>query len=190
MKKIAVFCGSSTGYDDKIVEQAVLLGKTLVAKNINLVYGGTNVGIMGKLANSVLTDGGKAIGVIPDFIKDFNLAHENLSELIIVDTMHERKAKMSELADGFIALPGGFGTLEELFEILTMSQLNLHYKPVALLNINGFYKDLLAMFKTMVDKGFLQQINLDLLIVSDNIDDLLQKMQNFQASKSRKWKIT
>ena len=189
MKTICVFCGSSAGFEKEFAEQSELLGKTLVENKLDLVYGGTDVGLMGKLANSVLAKAGKAIGVIPDFIKDFKLAHENLSELIVVKTMHERKAKMSELADGFIALPGGFGTMEELFEVLTMSQLNLHYKPIALLNINGFYDELLAMMKTMVEKGLLQQVNLDLLIVSDNIDILLNQMLNYKATKSKKWKI-
>lgn len=189
MKIITVFCGSSSGFDKEFAEQAAVLGKTLVEHNIDLVYGGTDVGLMGKLANSVLANGGKAIGVIPDFIKEFKLAHENLSELVVVKTMHERKAKMSELADGFVALPGGFGTMEELFEVLTMSQLDLHYKPVALLNINGFYDDLLAMMKTMVEKGLLQQVNLDLLIVSSSVKDLLNQMLNYKATKSIKWKI-
>ena len=189
MKKIAVFCGSSTGFDNEISKQAKLLGKALVKNNIDLVYGGTNVGLMGIIANTVLKENGKAIGVIPDFIKNFKLSHNNLTELIIVKTMHERKAKMSKLADGFIALPGGFGTMEELFEVLTMSQLNLHYKPVALLNTNNFYNELLLMMKTMVNKGFLKQINLDLLIVSDNIEDLLNKMHNYKITTEKKWEI-
>jgi len=189
MKKITVFCGSSTGFDKKILEQVILLGKTFLNNKIDLVYGGTNVGLMGILANTILKGNGKVIGVIPDFIKEFKLSHENLTELIIVKTMHERKAKMSELADGFIALPGGFGTMEELFEVLTMSQLDLHHKPVALFNINGFYNELLAMMKTMVDNGYLQQVNLDLLIVSDNIEDLFEKINNFKVVKSKKWEI-
>ena len=189
MKRICVFCGSSSGYDKEFSKQADLLGKCFVEKKIDLVYGGTDVGLMGTIANSVLKDGGKAIGVIPDFIKEFKLAHQNLSELFVVSTMHKRKAKMAELSDGFIALPGGFGTLEELFEILTMSQLSLYKKPVALLNVNGFYNDLIMMMKNMVEKGFLQQINLDLLIVSDNIDELISKMNNYQETDVKKWKL-
>lgn len=190
MKKIAVFCGSSIGFDKEISEQTKLLAQAFVENKIDLVYGGTNVGLMGILANTVLEGNGKAIGVIPDFIQEFKLSHNNLTELIVVKTMHERKAKMSELADGFIALPGGFGTMEELFEVLTMSQLDLHHKPVALLNINGFYDSLLEMLKKMEKLGFLQQINLDLLIVSDDYEDLLERMQNYKVSKSRKWEIT
>ena len=189
MRKIAVFCGSSNGFDKKIVEQVVLLGETFIKNKIDLVYGGTDVGLMGILANTILKGKGKVIGVIPDFIKEFKLSHENLTELIVVKTMHERKAKMNELSDGFIALPGGFGTMEEFFEVLTMSQLDLHHKPVALFNINGFYNDLLAMMKTMVDNGYLQQVNLDLLIVSDNIKDLFNKINNFKVIKSKKWEI-
>jgi len=189
MKKIAVFCGSSNGFDTEIPKQARLLGEAFIQNNFDLIYGGTDVGLMGEIANTVLEKGGKAIGVIPHFIKEFKLAHENLSELIIVETMHERKAKMEELSDGFIALPGGLGTLEELFEVLTMSQLSLHEKPVALFNINGYYDDLLSMMDNMVAKGFLQQINLDMLIISDNIDDLLEKMKNYKSPKAKKWKI-
>jgi len=189
MKNVCVFCGSSNGFDKEIPLQAHLLGKALVKNNIDLIYGGTDVGLMGELANTILKEKGKVIGVIPDFIKNFKLAHQNLTELIIVESMHERKAKMEAISDGFIALPGGFGTLEELFEVLTMSQLNLHQKPVALFNINEYYNDLLSMMKSMVEKGFLQQINLDMLIVANNIDDLLNKMNNYKYPKSKKWKI-
>jgi len=189
MKRITVFCGSSLGDNDSYAKQAYLLGKTLAKQNIELVYGGAKVGLMGKLANGVIDNGGYTIGIIPDFLQTAELAHDNLNELIIVKTMHERKALMSNLSDGFIAMPGGLGTLEEFFEMLTWAQLNLHYKPIALLNTNGFYNDLINMLEKMIAKGFVQQINLDLIIISDNIDDLLKQMANYKPSKIRKWKV-
>lgn len=189
MKRITVFCGSSNGFDKDYSKYARLLGESFVKNKLDLVYGGTDVGLMGEIANTVLKGGGKVIGVIPDFIKNFKLAHEKLTELIVVESMHERKAKMEDLSDGFIALPGGFGTLEELFEVLTMSQLTLHKKPVALFNIKGYYNDLLSMMGNMVEKGFLQQVNLDMLIVADNIDDLIKRMNDFNFPETKKWKI-
>ncbi len=189
MKRITVFCGSSNGVEEVFAEQAVLLGKAFVMQNIGLVYGGTDVGLMAKVANAVLQDGGEAIGVIPEQIRDFKLAHENLTEIHVTKDMQSRKTLMCDLADGFIALPGGFGTLDELFEVLTASQLSLHQKPVALLNVNGFYDDLLAMLKKMEAKGFLQQVNIDMLIVSDNVDDLLDKMHSYKVPKEEKWKL-
>lgn len=189
MNRITVFCGSSNGFDDVFAEQAILLGKALAKQNIELVYGGTDVGLMGKVANAVLEEEGKAIGVIPEQIRDFKLAHENLTEMHVTKDMQSRKTLMCELADGFISLPGGFGTLDELFEVLTASQLSLHQKPVALLNVNGFYDDLLVMLKKMEAKGFLQQVNLDMLIVSDNVDDLLEQMHNYKMPETKKWKL-
>ena len=189
MKRITVFCGSSLGDKNNYAEQAYSLGKALANQNIELVYGGAKVGLMGAVANGTLENGGYAIGIIPDFLQSAELAHENLNELIVVKSMHERKALMSNLSDGFIALPGGLGTLEEFFEMLTWAQLNLHYKPIALLNTNGFYTDLINLIKQMIEKGFVQQINLDLIIVSDSIDDLLEKMKNYKPSKIRKWKV-
>jgi len=189
MKRITVFCGSSKGYDKEYATQAYFLGQLLAENNIDLVYGGTDVGLMGIIANSVLEGGREVIGVIPDFIKEFKLAHNNLTKLIVVKSMHARKAKMSELSDAFIALPGGFGTLEELFEVLTMSQLSLHTKPVALLNVNGYYDDLLLMMRSMVEKGFLQQVNMDMLIVSDNIETLISKIKIYKTPITKKWEI-
>ena len=189
MKRITVFCGSSLGDNDSYAKQAYLLGKTLAKQNIELVYGGAKVGLMGKLANGVIDNGGYTIGIIPDFLQAAELAHEELSELIIVKTMHERKAIMNNLSDGFITLPGGLGTLEEFFEMLSLAQLNLHYKPIAILNTNGFFNELINMIKQMIAKGFVQQIILDMIIISDNIDDLLNKMANYKPSKIRKWKV-
>ncbi len=187
MKRITVFCGSSNGFDEVFSKQSILLGKALAKKNIDLVYGGTDVGLMGKVANAVLQNGGKAIGVIPEQIRDFNLAHESLTEMHVTKDMQSRKMLMCEISDGFIALPGGFGTLDELFEVLTASQLGLHQKPIALLNTDGFYDDLLAMLRKMEAKGFLQQVNLDMLIMSDNIDNLLDQMRNYILPETKKW---
>jgi len=189
MNRITVFCGSSNGFDKIFSAQAIILGKALADREIDLVYGGTDVGLMGKLANSVLNNGGKAIGVIPEQIRDFNLAHKNLTKMYITKDMQTRKTKMCEISDGFIALPGGFGTLDELFEVLTASQLSLHQKPIALLNTDAFYDDLLSMLRKMEAKGFLQQINIDMLIVSDNINDLLEQMQSFTVPNTKKWKL-
>ena len=187
MKRITVFCGSSSGTDPIFVSQATLLGQTLASSNIELVYGGANVGLMGAVADGVLNNGGKVIGVLPVFLQFKELAHNSLTELIIVETMHERKTKMNDLCDGVIALPGGFGTLEELFEMLTWAQLGLHNKPIGILNSDGFYDALLAMIETMVDKGFLKSSNKQMVLVSDDITDLINKMKNYTAPAGTKW---
>ena len=187
MKRLTVFCGSSFGTDDIFKSQATLLGKALAKRNIELVYGGANVGLMGAVADGVLSEGGKVIGVLPHFLKSKEIAHEYLTELILVDSMHERKTKMNELCDGVIALPGGFGTLEEFFEMLTWGQLGLHQKPIGVLNIDGFYNALLDLVQTMVDKGFLKQLNQEMLLVSENVEELLEKMKNYQAPTRGKW---
>ena len=189
MKRVTVFCGSSFGTENIYEQQAALLGQTLAKRKIELVYGGANVGLMGAVANGVLSERGKVIGVLPDFLKSKEIAHDHLSELIIVDSMHDRKAKMNELCDGVIALPGGFGTLEEFFEMLTWAQLGLHKKPVAILNIDGFYDSLNDLIQTMVDKGFLKEENQKMLLVSDNIEELLDKMENYVAPTVGKWII-
>jgi len=187
MKSITVFCGSSFGSDSIFEEQATLLGQTLAKQNIQLVYGGSNTGLMKAVADGALNAGGKVVGVLPHFLQSKEIAHKNLTELILVETMHERKTKMSELCDGVIVLPGGYGTLEEFFEMITWAQLGLHKKPIAILNINGFYDDLIKLVQTMVDKGFLKQINREMLLVSDNIDELLEKMRNYEAPSVGKW---
>lgn len=187
MKSITVFCGSSFGSKEIYKEQAYWVGKTLAKENIRLIYGGANVGLMGTVADGTIQNGGKAIGVLPHFLQSKEIAHTNLTELILVETMHERKTKMNELSDGVIVLPGGYGTLEEFFEMITWAQLGLHKKPIAILNIDGFYDDLIKMVQTMVDKGFLKQINQEMLLVSDNIGELLEKMKNYQAPTVGKW---
>lgn len=187
MKNITVFCGSSFGSNDIYKEQASLLGRTLAQQDIQLVYGGADVGLMGAVADGALQEGGKVIGVLPYFLQSKEIAHKNLTELILVESMHERKTKMNELCDGVIVLPGGYGTLEEFFEMITWAQLGLHQKPIAVLNIDGFYDDLIKLVQTMVDKGFLKQVNRDMLLMSDNIDELLEKMRNYQAPTVGKW---
>ncbi|WP_267404907.1 MULTISPECIES: TIGR00730 family Rossman fold protein [unclassified Chryseobacterium] len=187
MKSITVFCGSSFGSDEMYKEQATLLGQTLAKQNIQLVYGGAATGLMGTVANGALDAGGKVIGVLPYFLQSKEIAHKQLTELILVETMHERKTKMHELCDGVIVLPGGYGTLEELFEMITWAQLGLHKKPIAVLNINGFYEDLIKLIQTMVDKGFLKQINRDMLLISNDIDELLNMMRNYEAPTVGKW---
>ena len=187
MKRITVFCGSSFGTEEIYKEQATLLGQTMAKQNIELVYGGANVGLMGAVADGILNEGGKAIGVLPNFLRSKEIAHLGLTELILVESMHERKTKMNDLCDGVIALPGGFGTLEELFEMLTWAQLGLHKKPIAILNINGFYDSLIELTKVMVEKGLLKEANQQMLLVSDNIDDLLEQMKNYVAPTTGKW---
>jgi uncharacterized protein (TIGR00730 family) len=174
LKRIAVFCASSIGNDEEYISQAKLLGRYFATHHIELVYGGAKVGIMGVVADSVLENGGKVIGVIPAFLTEREIRHTRLTELIIVNSMHERKLKMHDLSDAFIALPGGFGTLEELFEILTWSQLGLHKKPIGLLNVNGFYNSLLNFIDLMHEKNLLSNSNHDLLLKSDNIDELIE----------------
>ena len=187
MKRITVFCGSSFGTDEIYKEQAALLGQTLAKQNIELVYGGANVGLMGVVADGCLNEGGKVIGVLPDFLRSKEIAHTGLTELILVESMHERKTKMNDLCDGVIALPGGFGTLDELFEMITWAQLGLHKKPIAILNINGFYDSLIELLQTMTDKGLLKEANQKMLLVSDDIEDLLDKMKNYVAPTVGKW---
>ena len=179
IKSICVFCGSSVGTDQEIPRQAEHLGKRLAEEKITLVYGGSKLGVMGKVAAGTLAAGGKALGIIPVFLKSKEVVHTGLSELVTTENMHERKMIMQERSDGFITLPGGFGTLEELFEIITWAQLGLHNKPIGLLNINGFYNDLIRLLKNMVEKGFLKPDNFELLMVEEDVDRLLEKMRDY-----------
>ncbi len=178
MKSITVFCGARPGTKSIYIEQATALGKALAAQDIELIYGGADLGLMGAVANGALNENGKVTGVLPDFLQTREIAHRNLTELIVVKSMHERKTKMNELCDGIIALPGGFGTIEELFEILTWVQLGLQNKPIGVLNIEGYYDSLITFIQTMVTSGFLREVDEKLLIVRDNIDDLLSEMKN------------
>jgi uncharacterized protein (TIGR00730 family) len=183
MRKIAVFCGSSLGFDPVYKESAIQLGNAFVQRDITLVYGGGKIGMMGVLAETILSQGGKVIGVIPKLLEQKEVVNREVTELIITKTMSERKVIMSKLCDGYISLAGGFGTLDELFEGLTMSQLHIEQKPNGILNINGYFDHLLAQADRMVAEGFVRPSNKDLLIVSDSVDDLLQKMDAYKAQK-------
>ena len=187
MKHIAVFCGSSTGTENIYLEQAILLGETLAKNDIQLIYGGAKVGLMGAVANGALNKEGEVTGVIPDFLLKKELAHPGITKLHVVETMHQRKTLMHDLSDGFIALPGGFGTMEELFEITTWAQLGLHKKPIGLLNTNGFYNHLKLLMDQMVISGFLKEIYSDMLLIDENIDDLLKQMEDYTAPSVGKW---
>lgn len=187
LNKICVFCGSSDGNDLAITDTAERLGEIFAERNITLVYGAAKIGVMGTIAKSVLDNNGKVIGIIPNFLKKKEVVHLGLTELITTENMHERKLKMQEASDGFIALPGGMGTLEELFEIITWLQLGLHQKPIGLLNINGFYNDLIKMLETMVRKGFLSMDNYNLLLVDSDSNRLLKKMEEFKRPDVPKW---
>ncbi|AKA36594.1 TIGR00730 family Rossman fold protein [Flagellimonas lutaonensis] len=187
MKSIVVFCGSSEGKDPAIIAEAHRLGKTMAGQNIRLVYGAARIGVMGHIAQGVLENGGEAIGVIPDFLMLREVYHSGLTELIITKNMHERKLKMHELSEGIIMLPGGYGILEEFFEMITWAQLGLHQKPIGILNTNGFYDELLAMLKKMIDQQFLKQANFDMIQVDDDIEALLEKMKNYKPIAVPKW---
>ena len=187
MKSIVVFCGSSDGNDPLVLTHAKQLGQTLANRQIDLVYGGAKIGVMGAVAQSALDTGGKVIGVIPEFLKTKEVCHTGLSELIITKNMHERKLKMHELTDGIITLPGGFGTLEELFEMVTWGQLGLHQYPMGILNTNGFYDSLLEMLEKMVSQGFLKQEHYAQLLVADSVESLLEKMEGYKPLPVPKW---
>lgn len=187
MKRIVVFCGSSLGNEAQFEQGATALGKVLTRQNIGLVYGGAKVGLMGAMADTVLEHRGEVIGVIPTFLSSKEIAHDGLTELVLVKSMHERKAKMLELGDGMIAMPGGFGTLEELFEVLTWAQLGLHQKPIGLLNTGGYFNALLKMANQMVDSGFLKPEHRAMLLESTDPETLIDQMKAYQAPEAPKW---
>jgi hypothetical protein len=187
MKRLCVFCGSSHGNSPAFAAAARELGEAIAARGIELVYGGSHVGLMGVLADAARARGGRVIGVLPRFMADKELAHPKLTQLHLVDTMHERKQLMVELAEGFVALPGGFGTLEEIFEAITWAQLHLHAYPCALLNVEGYYDSLVEFLRVPVAKGFVRQEQFDALIVVPAVDELFRRFANFQPEKSEKW---
>ncbi|MFD2131599.1 TIGR00730 family Rossman fold protein [Pseudogracilibacillus auburnensis] len=180
MKNVAVFCGSSNGASNVYIDSAKKLGKELAKRNITLVYGGASVGVMGAVADAVLKEGGQVIGIMPSFLEQREISHQRLSELIVVDSMHERKAKMAELADGFVALPGGPGTLEEFFEIFTWAQLGLHQKPCGLLNINHYFDPLVELFNHMTKEQFLQEKYRSMALVDTEPNRLLEKFNVYE----------
>ncbi|MCV2444557.1 LOG family protein [Acinetobacter bereziniae] len=188
MNSIAIFCGSSLGTDQIFADVAQLTGETIAKHGQTLVYGGGRSGLMGIVADSALAAGGQVIGVIPQGLVDRELAHPGLTELHIVKNMHERKTKMSELSDGFIALPGGAGTIEEIFEQWTWAQLGIHLKPCAFLNVEGFYDDLLKFIQLTTDKGFSKARFTNQLIHSVSIEDILAQFKAYQAPEP-KWGV-
>lgn len=187
MKSLCVFCGSSFGHRELFRETATELGRRLAKNGIRLVYGGGNVGLMGVVANAALAHGGEVTGVIPQFLKDWEVAHLDVTELHVTQTMHERKALMAERVDGFVALPGGFGTLDELFEILTWKQLRLHAKPIVLLNVGGFFDPLVAMVDKMVAEGYVSAQSRQLLQIAATLDDVFDLLAHRPVSAEATW---
>jgi uncharacterized protein (TIGR00730 family) len=187
MKYISVFCGSSSGSESIFAEQATLLGRSIARRGYGVVYGGAHVGLMGAVADGALSENGEVIGVLPEFMKQKELEHTGISKIHIVETMHERKALMHQLSDAVIALPGGYGTMEEMFEMLTWGQLSLHQYPIGLLNAAGYYDPLLVMNEQMIAKGFTKELYRNLLIVDKDVDALLDKMEAFVPVVNNKW---
>lgn len=187
MKNITVFCGSSSGFRLEYAEAAVNLAQCLAERNIRLIYGGGNVGLMGIIADEVMRQNGEVIGIIPDSLDKKEVGHRGITELHVVGSMHERKAMMAELTDGFIAMPGGIGTFEEFFEILTWAQLGFHAKPCGILNVAGYYDGLLALCDTAVGEGFLREVHRRLILDESDPTLLLEKMRNFQSPTVEKW---
>lgn len=187
MKCVCVFCGSSSGKRPMFAEAADQLAEALVRRELQVVYGGAKVGLMGVVADAVLRRGGKVIGVIPRMLMKKEVVHEDLTELHVVSSMHERKAKMAELADGFVSLPGGLGTWEETLEMLTWAQLGIHNKPCALLNVGDFFTPLVQLFERGRAEGFVRAEHLELLLVDDAPDSLLARMEAYEPPKQSKW---
>jgi len=181
MKRLAVFCGSSLGASEVYKSGAISLGKELARRNITLVYGGSSLGLMGAVADTVLQEGGQVVGVIPRVLEQREISHTSLTELITVETMHERKAKMADLSDGFVVMPGGTGTLEEFFEVFTWGQIGLHQKPCGLLNIHHYYDPLISLFDHMIDQRFLQEKFRSMAIIEEKPDVLLNRFLHYVA---------
>ena len=187
MTSICIFCGANFNSDPVLREAAEQLIEVMFNRNISLVFGGGKVGMMGLLADEMISRGGKTIGVIPQFLMDKEVGHTGLTELHIVETMHQRKQLMNDLCDGIIMLPGGFGTLEEFFEVLTWLQLGLHNKPIGVLNVNGFYDYLLKQMDVMVEQKFLKPTNRKLVLTSGDPIELVSLMENFNAVPDEVW---
>jgi hypothetical protein len=185
--RLCVFCGSSPGRSAAYTASARRLGSLFARRGIGLVYGGGNVGLMGVVADAVLAEGGEVIGVIPRALVDRELAHARLSELVVVDSMHERKQHMHDRADGFIALPGGFGTLDELFEALTWAQLGMHRKPCGLLDVDGFWEPLLALVQRQVAEEFVRSHHAMMLLHNNDPEALLDAFASYRAPEVTKW---
>ena len=187
LRRLCVFCGSSKGGNPAYLAAAKEVGRTLAQRGIGLVYGGGNVGLMGALADAALAAGGHVIGVIPEALLAKEVGHRGLPDLRVVKSMHERKALMAELSDGFLALPGGFGTFEEFFEVLTWSQLSFHTKPCGVLNVAGFFDPLLNFLDHAAAEGFVRPAHRELVLADADLNQLLQKMATFQPPVVHKW---
>ena len=187
MKSISVFCGANFNGDPVLLKAIEDLADVFVQKDISLVFGGGRVGVMGLIADAMLVRGGRAIGVIPQFLMDKEVGHTGLTELIITENMHQRKQKMADISDGIITMPGGFGTMEEFFEVLTWLQLGLHNNPIGLLNVGGFYDPLLLQMDRMVDQKFLKPINRELFLSHDNPGSLVALMENYNSIPDDVW---
>jgi uncharacterized protein (TIGR00730 family) len=187
MKRICVFCGSSPGANPVYLEAAREVGRTLARRGLGLVYGGGSVGLMGAVADAALEAGGEVVGVIPRALQLRELAHARLTNLLVVGSMHERKAKMAELSDGFLALPGGMGTLEEFAEILTWAQLGLHSRPCGLLDVAGYYQPLVAFFDRAAAEGFIRPEHRRLVVVGEQPGDLLDRFATWTPPKVERW---
>lgn len=187
MKSICIYCGSNPGRQEAYSRAARDLARTLVNRNLKLVYGGTSVGIMGLIADTVLQLGGEAVGVIPEALVRKEVAHPNLTELHVTQSMHERKTLMADLSDGFIAMPGGIGTLEEIFEIWTWAQLGFHKKPCGLLNIEGYFDSLTAFFEHAVAEQFVKQPHRSMLLVDSAPETLLDRFASYEPTTIQKW---
>jgi uncharacterized protein (TIGR00730 family) len=187
MKRIAVYCGSNQGNRPEYLAAAEQLGELIAREKIELVYGGGCVGLMGRVADAALKHGGHVIGVIPEKLVIKEVVHEKLPDLRVVKTMHERKALMAELSDGFIALPGGYGTFEEFFEVLAWSQLGWHKKPFGLLNIAGFYSQLMAFLDHTAQEGFIRPQHRELVLIENSVEKILARLKNFQPPSEVKW---
>ncbi len=187
MKNLCVFCGSQFGNRPEYEVAARLLGLELAGRGIRLIYGGGRVGLMGVVADAVMAAGGEVVGVIPEFLMQKEIGHVGLTELHVVDSMHSRKAKMAELADGFVALPGGFGTFEEFFEVLTWAQLGMHNKPVGLLDVADFYLPMVAFLRHTAAQGFIRNDHLSLIVHAREPEDLIQRLSGYQAVTVPKW---
>jgi len=186
MKRVAVFCGSSIGFNLAYANDAKKLGEFFAKNRIGLVYGGGKIGMMGTIADTIIENKGEVIGVIPNLLKHEEVAHTKITRMITTRKMSKRKVKISKLVDGYIALAGGFGTLDEIFEALTLGQLGIESKPIGILNTNGFFDHTLSQLDHMVKEGFLKQNNRDMILVSGSIDDLMQKMRTYKAPKMNK----
>lgn len=187
IKRLCVYCGSRTGKRPEYIEGARGLARALLKDNVDLIYGGASIGVMGVVANAVLEGGGKVTGIIPEDLLSKEVAHSSLTDLRIVTSMHERKALMADMSDGFVALPGGIGTFEEMFEILTWAQLGFHRKPVGLLNVSGYFDHLIQFLDHAVNEGFLQSYHRSMLIVEGDPESLLRRFSAYESPVMKKW---